>query len=63
VPTNVNEGLLLEELLLMLVLEPLGGCLKTKAGGWLDQCSSRWQFTTLFKLVEVLIKFRTVLWI
>jgi hypothetical protein len=63
VPANVNEGLLLEEFLLVLVLESLCGCLETEAGNWLDECSTRGQFTALFQFVEVLIEFRTVLWI
>jgi hypothetical protein len=63
VPTNVNKSLLFKEFLLVLVLESLGGCFKTEAGGWLDESSSRGQFTALFQFVEVLIEFRSMLWI
>ena len=63
VPTNIDEGLLLKEFLLVLTNKTLGCRFDTETSHWLDEGSARRQFTSLHQLIKVLIELWAVLWI
>jgi len=63
VPADVNEGLLLEEFLLVLVLESLSRRFETETSEGLDQRSARGKLAASLEFVEVLVKFGAMLWV